>query len=105
MLNTHETGFPKDEEKEKGPEKHIYEEIIVENVSKGSKETVRGDENALFFDCGGSSLCACIYQHLTMQFKWCASLYIYYISIKFKNVNDKIYFSLPLKKKKSLQMG
>ena len=43
MLNTHETGFPKDEEKEKGPEKHIYEEIIVENVSKGSKETVRGD--------------------------------------------------------------
>lgn len=49
MLNTHEIGFPKDEEKEKGPEKHIYEEITVENVSKGKKETLKGDENVLFF--------------------------------------------------------
>lgn len=63
MLNTHEIGFPKDEEKEKGPEKHIYEEITVENVSKGKKETLKGDENVLFFDCDGSSLCAYIYQH------------------------------------------
>lgn len=66
MFNTHETGFPKDKEKGKGPEKHIYEERIVENVSKGNKETLRGDENVVVVvPCVHTF----IYTYLTIQCK------------------------------------
>lgn len=43
-------------------QRKIHEEIIVENFPNGHKETLRGDGNVLCFDCGGSSMCAYLYQ-------------------------------------------
>lgn len=55
MFNIHEFLIPKDEEKEKR-QKNTSEEIIVENIPKGHKETRRGEENVLYFDGGGRSV-------------------------------------------------
>lgn len=48
----HTTGIPKEEEKEKRPEK-ICEEVIAEDFPKGHKETLRSDGNDLCFDYSG----------------------------------------------------
>lgn len=63
MFKTHITGIPKEKEKEKKSRKNIFKEGIAENLPKGHKETLRGDGNVLYFDCGGGFMGVYIHQN------------------------------------------
>lgn len=47
MFNTHETRFPKDKEKGKGPENIYMKKELLKMSQRGNKQTLRGDVKML----------------------------------------------------------